>query len=169
MTDAEVRSLLKGFFKIPDQVFPAEVLSVDLNTHTIKVKPVGRAEIPDVRLKAGEESENTGIVEVPEVNSSVLVGLIGNDKNTAYVVKCSKVSSVIINGGDLGGLIKIEELKSELDKYNQLLEAFLNALSTPVSEPGNGAPSAFQAALNSALSSKQLPDFAQIEDDKVKH
>ncbi|MEL3907905.1 MAG: hypothetical protein P1P64_02690 [Treponemataceae bacterium] len=74
-----------------------------------------------------------------------------------------------LNGTDYGGLIKIEELKKELEKINAFLRAFVNVLKVPTPEPGNGSPSAFQAVLNSSLSSMPFADFSQIENDKVKH
>lgn len=74
-----------------------------------------------------------------------------------------------INGDDLGGLIKINELKKELEKNNQILQTILSVCSIPVNETGNGAPSSFQQALNIALKGKTIADFSNIENDKVLH
>lgn len=81
-----------------------------------------------------------------------------------------KADKIKINGDDLGGLIKIEELKKELQKNNIILEILLKICnSSPIPEPGNGSPSAFQSALMSALSGKQVGNFNNIENDKVLH
>lgn len=81
-----------------------------------------------------------------------------------------KADKIKINGDDLGGLIKIEELKKELQKNNIILEILLKiCTSSPIPEPGNGSPSAFQSALMSALSGKQVGNFNNIENDKVLH
>lgn len=81
-----------------------------------------------------------------------------------------KSDKIKINGDDLGGLIKIEELKKELQKNNIILEILLKiCTSSPIPEPGNGSPSAFQSALMSALSGKQVGNFNNIENDKVLH
>jgi len=77
--------------------------------------------------------------------------------------------TVELNGTEHGGLIKIAELKKELEKTNAFLKAFVQVLQVPVPEAGNGAPSAFQTALNGALSPLQLADFSQIENTKVQH
>ncbi len=170
ITDEDLRQMLKTLTKGPMQVFPAEVISVDLEEYTIDVKPAGQAELLDVRLKAGIDEFKDGVVEVPSEGSSVLIGIIGNDRDTAYVVKTSQVDKVIINGGELGGLIKIEELKTQLGKYNQLLQAVIGVLNgAPIPEPGSNAPSALQAALKAAVAGKQLPTYDDIEDDKVIH
>lgn len=77
---------------------------------------------------------------------------------------------IYLNGNDLGGLIKIKELKKELEKNNQILQALLNVISSSViSEAGNGAASSLQAAFKIALAGKTVGDFSNIENEKVKH
>jgi hypothetical protein len=74
-----------------------------------------------------------------------------------------------INGSDYGGLIKIEELKAQLQKNTAILNGLLGVLKVSVTEPGNGSPSAFQAALLSAIGTMQTGDFSNIENKKVVH
>jgi len=76
---------------------------------------------------------------------------------------------VIINGGDNGGVINIEDFKTQIEKNTAILQAILTVVSTPVKEAGNGAPSAFQAALLVQLTGKQPGDFSGIVDDKLTH
>ncbi len=57
----------------------------------------------------------------------------------------------------------------QLDKVTKILQTLQQSLQTPVNEPGNGSPSAFQAALLTALGTLQLPDYSQVESDKVLH
>lgn len=77
--------------------------------------------------------------------------------------------NIELNGSDFGGLIKIEELKMQLQKNTAILNGILGTLKAPVAEPGNGAPSAFQAALITAIGAMQTGDFSNIENKKVKH
>jgi len=77
--------------------------------------------------------------------------------------------SVELNGKSFGGLVKGEELKTQLDKNSEILQSILTTLVTPVPEPGNGSPSAFQAALKAALAGKAPGVFSAIESDKVFH
>lgn len=74
-----------------------------------------------------------------------------------------------INGSDYGGLIKIEELKMQLQKNTAILNGLLGVLKAPVTEPGNGSPSVFQAALLDAIGTMQTGDFSNIENKKVVH
>ena len=80
-----------------------------------------------------------------------------------------KNGALELNGTDFGGLVKWQELQSQLDKVTQILQALQQSLQTPVNEAGNGAPSVFQAALLAALGSLQLPDYSQVENDVVLH
>lgn len=84
-------------------------------------------------------------------------------------VICRQDGSVELNGTENSGVVKADELKAQLDKNNQILQAFLNTLKTPIAEAGNGSPSAFQAALNSALISLPIGDFSSIKSEKVLH
>ena len=74
-----------------------------------------------------------------------------------------------INGNDYGGLVKIEELKTQLQKNTAILQGLLGALKAPITEPGNGSPSAFQAALITAIGALQAGNFSNIENKKVVH
>ena len=77
--------------------------------------------------------------------------------------------NIELNGSDFGGLIKIEELKMQLQKNTLILQGLLGTLKAPIPEAGNGAPGAFQAALIGAIGTMQAGDFSNIENKKVKH
>ncbi|WP_444818573.1 hypothetical protein E4N82_10010 [Treponema denticola] len=83
--------------------------------------------------------------------------------------KIKTEGNIELNGSDFGGLIKIEELKMQLQKNTAILNGILGTLKAPVTEPGNGAPSVFQAALITAVGTMQAGDFSNIENKKVKH
>lgn len=83
--------------------------------------------------------------------------------------KIKTKGKVEVNGSDYGGLIKIEELKLQLQKNTAILSGLLGVLKAPVMEQGNGSPSAFQAALITAIGALQTGDFSNIENKKVVH
>lgn len=83
--------------------------------------------------------------------------------------KIKPEGNIELNGSDFGGLIKIEELKMQLQKNTAILNGILGTLKAPISEPGSGAPSAFQGALIAAVGTMQAGDFSNIENKKVKH
>jgi hypothetical protein len=110
----------------------------------------------------------SSLVIVPEENSLVLVGY--NNSVSPYCIMIETAKKILFNGGENGGLIKIESLKSELDKVNQILDAILQIINgTPIPEPGNGANSALQTALSAVLTGKQTPTYSEIENEKIKH
>ena len=83
--------------------------------------------------------------------------------------KVKAKGNIEINGSDYGGLIKIEELKTQLQKNTAILQGLLGTLKAPITEPGNGSPSAFQAALITAIGTLQAGNFSNIENKKVVH
>lgn len=95
-----------------------EVVAVDDLTCTVKI---GDAEIEGVRLRASLTGRDRQILTVPKVGSSVTLGCLTADLNNLVVLQVDEVEKIIINGGELGGLINIQELT---DKINALVEAF---------------------------------------------
>tara|TARA_Y100000588_G_scaffold217747_1_gene231657 strand:+ start:122 stop:637 length:516 start_codon:yes stop_codon:yes gene_type:complete len=161
---------MKEFGKTPSVCFPADVLEVDKDTLTCVVSPVNGAEMFDVRLKASINTVTDGIVEFPVEGTTVLVCLIGNDPEMGFIAAVDKVETVLMFGGENGGLTITPKLVKELNKTNELLTALLDVIKgAPVMEPGNGSPSALQTQLNAAVADKELGDYSEIENEKVKH
>jgi hypothetical protein len=162
MSDDEIRRALQQLCAAPVINKVATVVSVDLENYTATVLPEGEAELDEVRLKAGIDGEVDGIVEVPKVDSDVLISLIGNDLDNAYIAKCSKVEKIIMFGGELGGLIKIEYL---LQRINAL-ETKMNTHTHPVTVvPATGIGTA-------AFTTSQIAPLTlrtDLEDTKVLH
>jgi hypothetical protein len=182
VSDEQIREALRELTKAPVQVKMATVLSVDLNGPSCSVQPENEAELLEVRLKAGVDGIQDGIIEVPSVDSTVLVGIVENDQDDAFVLKCSKVDKVIVtglqevkgklkveselevdgevkvNGGSNGGMVLIKVL---LQKLNQLevKMATHQHLVGPV-------PTLPDPATNTPLPLTQL---VEIENPKVKH
>ena len=95
-----------------------EVVAVDDLTCTVKI---GDAEIEGVRLRASLTGRDRQILTVPKVGSSVTLGCLTADLNNLVVLQVDEVEKIIVNGGELGGLIKIQELT---DKINELVDKF---------------------------------------------
>ena len=155
----------------------AKIVSIDDTAMTCEVSIVGKPSLTDVRLKSVIDSVDKGILIKPKVGSYVLVSLINNKKGNAYVSGFTEVDSIRLitdsielAGDSFGGLIKIESLKSELNKNNQILQSILAVINgSPIPEAGNGATSLLQTTLKGVLVGKQIGDFSNIENNKVKH
>ena len=166
--DQQIIDRLKELVKVPNIAFPATVNSVDRELLTCTVTPQDGVELAEVRLKAGIEQQSDGMVEIPAIDSSVLVVIMANEEDNAFVAKCSKVEEVLFYGGEHGGLIKVSELINELQKVNQFLDAIKTGLSTAVPVPNDGGL-AIKEHLDLALEHVQLADYSNIENPKVKH
>lgn len=152
-----------------------EVISVDEDTRSCEVAPVdGTANVTNVRLQASL-SQSVGMVSIPKVGSKVMVTFFNQSKG--FVSLATEVDKVLLdceevtmNGGDNGGMVNIKTLVTELNKNNAMLNALLAVIGgAPIPEPGLGAASVFQAALNAATAALSLGSFDSIEDTKIKH
>lgn len=168
------------------QAFIGKVSSVDVTKYTCDVLPIDDGpEMFDVRLKPSIDGDNTGLICIPVVGSHVVVSIIGNNDHYAYISMFGKVDSyqvvtasgvkielknngeLHLNGESLGGIIKANELKTQLDKTNAVVKAIQDALVNWVVVPSDGG--AALKALVAPLSALQLGDYSSIKNDKVKH
>lgn len=186
MSDAEIRELFRNLIDVPVQVVPGRVLSVDEDKLTCIVKPIGGDPEIKARLKSAVDEKEGYFLLIPEVDSSVLVGLINNDETKSFVLSFGQLSKLhvligsqrlvmnsegwVFNEGNNGGLTITPKLVQELEKTNQLIQAILTVINgASIPEPGNGSPSALQVALKSAIVGKSLGNYSSIENDEIKH
>lgn len=80
---------------MPVAAFPATVNAVDEGELTCTVESPDGLELYDVRLRATLDGDNTGIVVLPKVGSSVIVGSLGSGDNDHYVAMWSEVDKVV--------------------------------------------------------------------------
>lgn len=96
------------------------VTKVDEASFLCDIEIEGKSPVQDVRLFCGDyntDAKGGGIVVVPEVGAQVLV--IFFSKTVAFMLQCSKAKKIVFNGGENGGLVKIQELT---DKVNELVD-----------------------------------------------
>lgn len=141
--------------------FNAVVKSVEDDSCTVTY---GDIEISDVRLNAAINGNANNLLIKPKVESTVLIA----DLSEGYlrdlaVIGWSEVDMITINGGDLGGLVKIQELTNKL---NALVQVF-NSHTHTVATAGTAAAQSGTAAATTA----QATQFSKsdYEDDKIKH
>ena len=149
----------------------AEVLEVYKNKNTCDVKVLKTGEeLYDVVLQSIAGNYQRPIVAYPVKGSTVTIAYFGISGDAAIVVETTEVDEVLIGGNEFGGLVKVEALTQELAKNNEILTSIMNIINAaPIPEPGNGAVSAFQAALKGALIGLNVGNFSEIANEKVKH
>lgn len=134
----EIIRKLRELNRQPMTVEPAVVKNVDEANLTCTVVLLNDTEIPDVRLKAAIDetpgsTTKDGLVQIPVVDSTVLVAMIGNDTSTRFVMAFSEVDKVMFYGGSNEGLIKINEL---VEKLNDMVSKFNSHTHTGVTTGG---------------------------------
>ncbi len=146
----------------------------------------GQAKLYGCRLRASIDESELGIIPIPVKGSGVTVGMVRGNDAQPVVLQCSDVERVIIacsggakvevnadgtivlNGGSLGGLVKINTLVTNLNRNVAMLSAIKSTFSgwTPISMDGGAA---LKTAMNLALSGKNPGDFSGIENTNVTH
>lgn len=149
------------------------VVSVDETERTIDAKPInGDAEIFGVRLQSSINSK-VGFVAIPKKDSFVVVTFL--NKLTGYVALCTEIDKIlidtpeiIINGGENGGLMNIEDVVGKLNSLEQKVNDLITACSSVVvtlAPTGTFPLSTFFASVSPLTPTKK----ADIEDPKFKH
>ncbi len=169
---------------LPAMVCIGTVKDVAEDKQTCTVDREDSPTLYKVRLNAIIAELENNVTIVPAPKSKVLCSLIDNDVNEAYVLSCEKPEEinvklsettliinqegVVINGGDLGGMIKIEELTKNLEKLTKRVDTIYNGFKSLAPDPPMAGSAALTTGLK-AIVSPPVEDFSKIEDSKVKH
>jgi hypothetical protein len=189
MSEKVRQGLLKLFKgKTPVQVFVAKVISVSLTDFTCDVDPIDDgATYYHVRLKPTIDGDDNGIICVPKENSYVLVGILGNNENAAFILSCSldeyvlikanngayikihENGNIVMNGGGLNGMVKVADLVTRMNTIEQDLNAIKAAFAAWVPVPNDGGAALKTAATAWAAQALALTTQVMLENTKVKH
>lgn len=148
-----------------------EVTDVDTATMTCTVAVEGEDDYEEVRLTTDEYDAGTvGMLPVPQVGSAVTMIILEGMDGQAMIVQADKVSELVIRGGSLGGLVKIDALVDRLTAIEGSVKDILQAIqSAPVAPSDGGA--AFKSGLVSALSASDPGTTlkSDLENQQVTH
>lgn len=169
---------------LPAMVCVGTVNELSEDKQTCTVEREDAPTLYQVRLNAIIGKLENNVTIIPTVGSKVLCSLIDNDVNEAFVLSSEKPEEVnvtfgdtslvinkdgvTINTGELGGLIKIEELKSQLEKLTARVDTIFDGLSKLAPDPPQAGSTSVTSGLK-AIVSPVKEDFENIEDVKVKH
>lgn len=140
--------------------FTAQVVSVQGDTCTVKIDEL---DLPDVRLSPTTTERNETLLLTPAIDSFVLVGSLSGDLNNLCVLASDTLASVkltigdisvfidkegvVLNGGELGGLVKLEEVTKKINTLEKQINQLKNILKAWTPAPNDGG-----AALKGAIS-----------------
>ena len=158
-------------------VFTAKVKSVQANT-TCTVELEGLT-VSDVRLRAVVNGETSKILVTPKTGSYVLVADLSGDLSQLAVVGYSEVEKIevdandeiVFNGGNNNGMVKIEELKRNLDTLKNYIMALQSAVATGLGAVGAGTAANGETgagAFGEAMTGRSI-NFEDMEDTKITH
>jgi hypothetical protein len=182
--EKQIHEKLRGLNNDSPQIFTAVVTEVDEDKLSCTVIDMNDVELFNVRMRPVFDDKVNGVYCIPEVGSIVTVGMIHKSSSSLTVLQYTKTSKVIIRGseasielqdgvitmneGENGGLIKIEELKKELDKTNAVVNALKNTLLQFVPVPTDGG-AALKTFATAQLGTKVTGSWTGIENKNVKH
>lgn len=162
-------------------VFSAKVLSVEGNTCTVDYDGLS---VSDVRLNPTTTSDDNKILLTPAVDSYVLIASLTGDLASLSVLTADTLTSVeivsdeisvfidkegvIFNGGELGGMVKLNEVTKKLNALENQFNQLKNMLKSWTPSPNDGG-----AALKGLVSTwAGQPIIAtkagELENEKVK-
>lgn len=155
-------------------LFTAEVKSVEGETCTVLV---GELEVPDVLLTPADEGADGKLVITPKEGSQVTVAdLSGGELRHLAVVHWGEVEkisltagSIELNGGDNGGLVKIEALTDKINNIEKDINKLKQAFTTWVPVPQDGGASLKSGVASWAAQQLVQTQVSDLEDDKITH
>ena len=125
--------------------------------------------IPDVRLRASTEVDGAELLLRPAVGSVAIIGSLTGDLDQLVLLQMDRAEEVIINGGKLGGIIKIKELTDRINTIERDVNSLKHAFSAWTPIPSDGGASLKGAVASWAGKPLILSKRGDYEDDKVKH
>lgn len=178
------KKLLEGFKKLSKEQMSggyimAIVKEVNNDSYTITASDDG-FEYTDVQLKSIVDNEQLSIIIVPEIDSSVIISEL--NKSTHFVVKVNEIKelkimfkdglnvvlnkdNLVINEGDFGGLIKIDELLKKVNRLEDSLKSHQHLyIPYPSGVAATPVPSTAHPQ-NTFVNTKR----SEIENTKVTH
>lgn len=155
-------------------LFTTEVKSVEGETCTVLI---GELEVPDVLLTPADEGADGKLVITPKVGSQVTVAdLSGGELRQLAVVHWGEVEkisltadSIELNGGDNGGLVKIEALTDKINNIEKDINKLKQAFTTWVPVPQDGGSSLKSGVASWAAQQLVQTQVSDLEDDKITH
>lgn len=166
-----------------------KVSNVDMSDYTCTVSPIdGGPDYQNVRLKGAIDSDDAGMVIIPEDNSTVVITPIQNNKHNYYITRYTKVKKYIIkmvgggkfemnengeiklNDASLGGIPKASVLATEINSIKQDLSTLKNLIGVVwIPVPNDGGAALKTAAATWAAAALTSTSQSAIENAKCKH
>jgi hypothetical protein len=180
----------KAFIALIKETIPGAkvgtIKSVSEQEYTCVVSPVdGGPDYEDVRLRVVIDATDPGIVCIPADDSWVLIAPLFNNPDVYYVNHATHITkwalkvdgggtfeidnqgNVVVNGGQLGGLLKLAATVDHLNKIEQKVNAIIDTIKA-VWIPASGDGGAALKALFANIQALGVTTADQVENTKFK-
>lgn len=167
MDTQNIQDLIRQLAKTDDELYSLECKVVSIDGDSLaELEPLnGDPNLIDIKLIAG--ASDSPVLITPATDSVVIATFLS--KNTAFISLYSEVESVQLRGEQYGGLIKVEELVTQLDKVTARIDGIIDAINNGVPVPQDGG-AALQASIKVALALLvDKENFKNLENENVKH
>lgn len=160
-----IKNLRDAVGPAPITVYQGIVVDTDGITCTVRF---GEMEVSGIRLRASEAANDSQMLIVPRKDTAVIVGSLSGDLSQLAVLSVDAIERIEINGGQLGGLINIQQLT---DKINELVDAFNSHTHTiPTGAVKCGTyPSVAPVTVPAVMKKANKLRKGDYEDETVKH
>ena len=166
----DIGKALRNRFRslLPEGQRIGTVNSVDRDKKTCEVT-IDRDEIILYDVLLSPDDSDMGILLIPKTGSNVVVSTMFDDDTQNYVTMTGEVDQVIIRGGSLGGLIRINDLVEKVNAIEDDINSLKQVFSTwsPVAQDGGAALKGASGSWSS--NTITLTKVKDIENDKVTH
>ena len=162
----DIGDLIRTLAKSEEEVYSIPCSVVSISDNLAELAPLnGDANLLDVRLIAG--ASETPFLITPVIDSVVLATFLSKD--TAFISLYSEIETIQIRGDQYGGLIKIEELITNLDRLTARVDGIIDAIEmgVPIAQDGGVGYQTTMKAILATLINKE--DFSNMENDEVTH
>lgn len=144
--------------------FACTVTDINTTNYTCNCSPVdGSADFINVLLNADKK---TGFVLIPKNNSIVVITMTSNVN--AFVSMVSEVDTILMKGDNYGGLIKINELKTQLNTLQTEINTLKTLVGTAITVYSGALDGGVSAATFNAAILPQI-NLTTLENTNIKH
>lgn len=170
--EQDILNGIRALGKQDDSSFIAVVESNYPDKDYVDVRDLAGTQYLEVRKRAAIESGTDGIIITPVTGSTIIVTRIGKS-DELYISMFSAVDRVVIDGGEYGGLIKIQEQINKLNALVKTVNSLIQQYNTHTHQVATTGSASAQTGTASAttMTAQAAQEFKRedYENEKVKH